>query len=98
MSFISKLKVIQNQSTHNTSPIQSIIQGKFSFSYSSEIEITIKIRHFSSYYLKNVSMCLQIQEPPNKGIINNWLVSHTGMLFTNLSLFSSLKHCSNTQL
>lgn len=31
--------------------------------------MAINIRHFSSYYLKNISICLQIQKPPNEGII-----------------------------
>lgn len=67
---IKELKVFQNQSIQNVSPIQSFIQTNFPLlSYKNATEIAIKITHFHSYYLKNVSMCLQIQEPPNKGII-----------------------------
>lgn len=55
--------------THNISPIQSFLQAKFPlFSYNSAIEMAIKIRNFSSCYLKNVSICLQIQEPPMKAL------------------------------
>lgn len=60
--------------------------------------MAIKIRHFSPYYLKNVSMYLQIQEPPNEGIITI-AGPLTLLLFTNLlGMFSSLKYCSSTQL